>query len=159
MTGVPRAGSIAAALLTLLIAACGAAHKGDVAPGAVSAQAHALVRQTLAALRPTIGTPATAPYRDTWTRCGAEAPGQHRFRYVYGVVLTLPRARAQTLVAAADALFTARGYTLNYSDAPTLRTTATLPHSSFVLGVGVRSATTTVLEFNAPCVPTRPDPA
>ncbi|MEW1863618.1 hypothetical protein AB0399_25160 [Streptomyces sp. NPDC088194] len=148
----------AAALLLTLTSACGAAHSGDVQPDAVEKKARTLLQQTLDALHPTVGTPGTTAYSDRWTQCATETPGQHRFRYVYGLALAVPQAKAKAVMRAANAYFTKQGYTVNYSDAPDKRTTAGLPKSEWTVGLGVQSAESIVLEVNSGCVFTRHDP-
>lgn len=162
MTRTTRAGSLAAmsagTLLLTLTTACSAVHKGDVQPDAVQTKAHTLVQQALSALHPTIGTPKTSTYKDKWTRCATETPGQHRFDYTYALALSVPQAQSKAIMQAANAYFTKQGYSVNYSDAPDKRTTADLPKSTWDVGLGVQNAQSTVLEAESGCVFTRHDP-
>ena len=132
---------------------------GNVTPDSVEQKAHTLTRQTLDAIRPAIGTAAhTGAERGRWEACTTETPGQHRFQYTYTVDVAVPENASAAVMTAARAHFTEMGYLLDPSDGTGRRAGATLPKSTWTVRLGVKDASTTVIETGSDCVFTTHDP-
>jgi hypothetical protein len=156
-----RIGSVAAvpaAVLLVLAGGCAAVHKGDVQPADVESKGHALVRQTLAAIRPVTGTAKTTVFDQGWTRCATETPGQHRFDYTFFVHVAVPGSKVRSVVAAARADFARRGYTDEYVPEAATGAVAAPPKSTWRIDIGADKGATVLLGVDSECVFTRHDP-
>ena len=155
-------GAAAAALVALAAAGCAGARTvsaGDVPPDAVEQKAHTLTRQTLDAIRPALGgTPRTGVARARWEACTTETPGRHRYQYTYTVDVAVPESASAAVMTAARAHFTTMGYLLDPADGTNRRAGATLPQSTWTVRLGVKDASTTVIEAGSDCVFTTRDP-
>lgn len=131
---------------------------GNVSPDSVEKKAHTLAQQTLDALRPVIGSAETSVDRRAWQQCTTETPGQHRFQYTYTLNLAVSQDRSKAVMDAAKAHFTQQGYALDPSAGKNTRAGATLPKSTWTVGLGVKDSSTIVIQAESDCVFTTHDP-
>jgi hypothetical protein len=149
----------AAALVVLAAAGCGGGmNDGNVSPDSVEKKARTLTQQTLDAIRPVVGSAAASVDRGAWQQCTTETPGQHRFEFTYTIDLAVPRDRSTAVMDAAKAHFTNQGYALDPPDGENTRVGATLPKSTWTVGLGVKDSSTIVIEADSDCVFTTHDP-
>lgn len=131
---------------------------GKVSPDSVEKKARTLVQQTMDAVRAVVGPDAASVGHGTWQQCTTETPGQHRFEFTYTIELAVPQGRSSAVMDAAKDHFTEQGYALDPPEEGNTRVGATLPKSTWTVGLGVKDSSTTVIEADSDCVFTTHDP-